>query len=128
MPFVQRVVSPVYLARARRTAKSPEPIVSNGNGPNHSGVHSNGQLKVRSRSGDTSVAFGDIEFDAVTNLTLSNALRQLASLMLLANDIFEELNKELGQITCRSKGIKSRIDKLGERVDEFDPKLVTVRK
>lgn len=68
------------------------------------------------------------EFESVTNITLSNALRQLASLVLIANDIFSELNAELQAIGERSKGIKHRIVVLEQNVERFDPKLVPVRK
>lgn len=101
MPFVQRVVTPKYVARSIK--------------PSHS-------------RGATSLPVQDYELEAITNLTLSNALRQLASLVLISNQIFTELNKELASVSERSLGIKQRIDNLSKRVEEFDPKQVTVRK
>ncbi|XP_059611005.1 uncharacterized protein LOC132257950 [Phlebotomus argentipes] len=68
----------------------------------------------------------DHELEAVTNVTLSNALKQLASLVLIANDIFTELNSQLQGVSERSRGIKQRIDVLQQRVEEFDPKMVAV--
>lgn len=70
----------------------------------------------------------DGELEAVTNNTLSNALRQLASLVLAADDIFAELRGELRGIASRSEKLKSRFDCLEERVAAYDPKKVTVRK
>lgn len=70
----------------------------------------------------------DEELQAVTNCTLSNALRQLASLVLLAEDIFSELTAQLQEVTERSKVAKSRILKINEIVEQYDPKKVTVRK
>lgn len=101
MPFVQRVVTPKYVARSTK--------------PSHS-------------RGAVSLPVQDYELEAITNLTLSNALRQLASLVLISNQIFTELNKELASVSERSLGIKQRIDNLSKRVEEFDPKQVTVRK
>ncbi|XP_055586755.1 uncharacterized protein LOC129739372 [Uranotaenia lowii] len=99
MPFVQRVVTPKYVARSTK--------------PSHS-------------RGATPLPVQDYELEAITNLTLSNALRQLASLVLISNQIFTELNKELASVSERSLGIKQRIDNLSKRVEEFDPKQVTV--
>ncbi|KAL9694417.1 hypothetical protein quinque_013702 [Culex quinquefasciatus] len=99
MPFVQRVVTPKYVARSTK--------------PSHS-------------RGAVSLPVQDYELEAITNLTLSNALRQLASLVLISNQIFTELNKELASVSERSLGIKQRIDNLSTRVEEFDPKQVTV--
>jgi hypothetical protein len=73
-------------------------------------------------------AINDHELATVTNTTFSNAIKQLASLMLIANEIFTDLTYELGQIQGRSNGLRLRIDKLATIVDEHDPKLVPVRK
>lgn len=98
MPFVQRVVEPKFLSR---TSLRDE----------------DGKLKVT-----------DEELQAVTNCTLSNALRQLASLVLLAEDIFSELTSQLEEITERSKVAKTKIERVQEIVEKYDPKKVTVRK
>ncbi|CAG9559727.1 unnamed protein product [Danaus chrysippus] len=96
MPFVQRVVEPKFLSR---TSLRDE----------------DGKLKVT-----------DEELQAVTNCTLSNALRQLASLVLLAEDIFSELTSQLEEITERSKVAKTKIERVQEVVEKYDPKKVTV--
>ncbi|XP_049870045.1 uncharacterized protein LOC126369600 [Pectinophora gossypiella] len=96
MPFVQRVVEPKFLSRT-------------------SLVDEHGRPKVT-----------DEELQAVTNCTLSNALRQLASLVLLAEDIFSELTAELQGITERSKVAQGKIVKIGEIVEKYDPKKVPV--
>lgn len=123
MPFSQRVVTPIYISRAKRAPiAAPLPTAANHN------VNDLDNICPTETPLATSVAVTDHEFDAVTNLTLSNALRQLASLVLIANDIFTELNKELHHIGDRTLVLKERIDTLDERVVQFDPKLVTVRK
>lgn len=98
MPFFQRIVEPVYLSRTRLHDENNKPIVT------------------------------DSELEAVTNSTLSNALRQLASVVLAANDIFVELTQELENVAERSKLLKTKIENIEQRVVKFDPKKVTVRK
>ncbi|XP_047510004.1 uncharacterized protein LOC125052945 isoform X1 [Pieris napi] len=96
MPFVERVVEPKFLSR---TSLRDE----------------NGKQKVT-----------DEELQAVTNCTLSNALRQLASLVLLAEDIFSELTGQLEAIKERSKAAQAKIVTINELVEKYDPKKVPV--
>lgn len=98
MPFVQRIIEPKFLSRT-------------------SLFNTDGKARVT-----------DDELIAVTNNTLANALRQLASLLLVANDIFVELAKELQTVTQRTDALKNQIESLEEEVFTFDPKKVTVRK
>jgi hypothetical protein len=98
MPFVQRVVEPKFLSRRSLHADDGQPIVT------------------------------DYELEAVTNNTLSSALRQLASLVLIANDIFEDLRKQLQDVSERSKRLQNRIVSVEGKVMAFDPRKVTVRK
>ncbi|XP_063824305.1 uncharacterized protein LOC135073964 [Ostrinia nubilalis] len=96
MPFVQRVVEPKYLSRTSLRDEAGKPRVT------------------------------DEELQAVTNCTLSNALRQLASLVLLAEDIFSELTSQLQGITERSKVAQTKIERINEIVEKYDPKKVPV--
>lgn len=98
MPFVQRVVEPKFLSRTSLRDEDGRPKVT------------------------------DEELQAVTNCTLSNALRQLASLVLLAEDIFSDLTSQLQDITGRSKIARTKIEKIYESVEKYDPKKVPVRK
>lgn len=98
MPFVQRIVEPIYLSRTSLHNEDGEAIIS------------------------------DYELEAVTNNTLSNALRQLASLVLVANDIFTELTKELQKVSTRSTELKIKIGCVEKKVSEYDPKQIAVRK
>lgn len=160
MPFVQRVVSPIYISRSTKssstsTQSSKSPKSNHVNNINNNNIE-NGDctgggegfsggncLNVNSVSGvgefSGSVCLSnnvnnkiqpisDNELESVTNLTLSNALKQLASLVSIANEIFTELQKELTNVSNRSSGIKTRIGILQKKVDDFDPKLVAVRK
>lgn len=103
MPFVQRQIEPKYIARRSAASK-------------------------KSSSGSSPLR--DNELEAITNLTLSNAMRQLASLLALSKEIFTELNKELEVVSERSTRIKGKITTLQSKVDDpsYDAKLVVVRK
>jgi hypothetical protein len=98
MPFVQRVVEPKFLSRRSLHGDDGQPLVT------------------------------DYELEAVTNNTLSSALRQLACLVLIANDIFEDLRKQLEDVSERSKRLRNRIESVEGKVMAFDPRKVTVRK
>jgi hypothetical protein len=100
MPFVQRQIEPKYIARRSTASKK------------------------------TSGPVRDNELEEITNLTFSNAMRQLASLLALSKEIFSELNRELELVSTRSVRIKERLTVLHDRVEDssFDAKLVVVRK
>ncbi|CAH1970668.1 unnamed protein product [Acanthoscelides obtectus] len=97
MPFAQRHVEPRLVSRVRLFDDEGHPKVTDG------------------------------ELEAVTNGTLCNALRQLASLVAAADSIFDELADELKRVHARSQQVKQRIDQLQPKVDRVDPKAVTVR-
>ncbi|XP_068157806.1 LOW QUALITY PROTEIN: serine-rich adhesin for platelets [Drosophila tropicalis] len=66
------------------------------------------------------------EFDSISNITLSNALRQLASLVLIASDIFDELQRDLQSVGERASRVQRKIAAVEKRVCAYDPKTVTV--
>ncbi len=113
MPFVQRVITPKYISR------STSRIQQNDGDEQNIGC---------STSCVQTLPVKDNELEAVTNVTLSNALRQLASLLLTSKEIFDDLNKELQLVSNRTQNIKVKINNLQIKVDECDPKLVPVRK
>jgi hypothetical protein len=98
MPFVQRAVGPVHLSRVKLHDEHGVPTIR------------------------------DRELDAVTNCALSNALRQMASVAALADEVFRELRDQLTDVATRSASLKRRVQALGQLVDNADPKAVTVRK
>lgn len=98
MPFVQRAVGPVHLSRVKLHDERGVPTVR------------------------------DRELDAVTNFALSNALRQMASVAALADEVFRELRDQLTNVATRSAMLQHRVQILGHLVDHADPKAVTVRK
>lgn len=134
MPFVQRVVTPIYLSRTKKHQKSGGSSTTSPTSTT-TVIAATDAFRPQPEAGGSTESqavvgkpLNDYEFEAVTNLTLSNALRQLASLVLIANDIFTELNAELHNVGERARGIKGRIDRLTVSVEQFDPKLVAVRK
>ncbi|XP_036672787.3 serine-rich adhesin for platelets isoform X1 [Drosophila suzukii] len=66
------------------------------------------------------------EFDSISNITLSNALRQLASLVLIASDIFDDLQRDLQAVGERAGRVQRKIAAVERRVCAYDPKTVTV--
>lgn len=86
------------------------------------------QRQQRTQSPTAAKIVSGHEFESISNLTLSNALRQLASLVLLANDIFDELQTELLSVGERARTVQRKIIAVEQRVSVYDPKMVTVRK
>ncbi|XP_063237348.1 mucin-5AC isoform X1 [Bacillus rossius redtenbacheri] len=96
MPFVLRAVEPVHLSRKSLHREDGSPLVNDG------------------------------ELDAVANNTLCGVLRQLASLVVVAGDIFEDLSAQLRHVGERSRRLRARISQVEEKVAAFDPKKVAV--
>lgn len=91
MPFIQQVISPVNLSR-------PDPT--------------NEKYRRDDICGD--------EFGFITNYTLSNVLRQLASVLLVADGIFQDLNVELNTIRQRTDKVKQQIEYVDKTLEEYD--------
>ncbi|XP_062126495.1 LOW QUALITY PROTEIN: uncharacterized protein LOC133839156 [Drosophila sulfurigaster albostrigata] len=77
-------------------------------------------------SGATTRVISGYEFDSISNITLSNALRQLASLVLIASDIFDDLQRDLQSVGERAGRVQRKILAVERRVCAYDPKMVTV--
>lgn len=101
MPFVQRQVEPKFIARRSSASKKFS----------------------------HSTPLQDNELESITNLTLSNAIRQLGSLLALSKEIFTELDEELEKIGDRSSNMKERLKVLNNKIEDpsYDAKLVVVR-
>uniref|UniRef100_A0A1A9VER6 Uncharacterized protein n=1 Tax=Glossina austeni TaxID=7395 RepID=A0A1A9VER6_GLOAU len=78
-----------------------------------------------SKSRSAAVIVAGHEFDSISNITLSNALRQLASLVLIASDIFADLHKELRIVGERARVVQNKIITVERSVSDYDPKTVT---
>ena len=101
MPFVLRQVTPVRLSRlgASQTASS---------------------------------SVGDDDDDVrqlISNQTLSACLRQLASLVSLASDIFAHCHDEASLLQQRTTQLSQRLDRLQSNADQrLDSRSVAIRK
>ena len=80
-----------------------------------------------SDSGEEIILEGDYDLTAVSNITLCGALQQLASVVLAAQDLAIDLEKQLTQISEKSKNLTIRIANLETRVINHNPRTVPVR-
>jgi len=62
------------------------------------------------------------EFDCVTNYTLAQAMRQMASLLKQADDIFGDLENQCAAINSTTKNIMDRVVTIEEKVNKLDSK------
>ena len=68
------------------------------------------------------------ELEAVANGAFTTSLKQLASLLTTAEDIFAELTAELTAVADRSSNLRQRLDKVEGHLATVDPKKIPVRK
>ena len=68
------------------------------------------------------------EREVVANTTLTNVLRQLSSLVLSAEDIFEELHDSFVSISDRTQTLQSRVEAVRGKVEEFKNTDTPIRK
>ena len=68
------------------------------------------------------------ELEAAANGALTASLKQLASLLVAAEDVFGELTGELATIADRSGKLRRRIDAVEAKLAQQDPKKIPVRK
>lgn len=101
MPFVQRIVEPVFLSRPTQqssTATADQPSTA-------------------------SKASHD-DFTTIANCTLANILRQLASVVLVADEILTDLGNELQTIRVRSNHIQKRIVGVEKTLENVDATII----
>lgn len=67
------------------------------------------------------------ELEAVANGALTATLKQLASLLIKAEDIFAELTQELTKVTERSASLRLRLNRVEQQLVLVDPKKIPVR-
>ena len=68
------------------------------------------------------------EFDHVANFTLAQTIRQMASLVQQAEDIFSDLEYKCNAIHKTTKRIKERVSQIEVVVNRFDAKEEKIRK
>lgn len=97
MPFIQRIVEPVFLSRPTQSTATEQPSNNNVTKTTH-----------------------DEDFTSIANCTLANILRQLASVVLVADEILSDLGNELQTIRDRSNNIQKRIIGVGKSLETVD--------
>ena len=115
MPFVLRQVTPVRLSRLIPTATAAAADDDDDDGNNQV----NGRVKD-----------DDDARQLVTNRTLSNCLRQLASVVSLANEIFSQCQCEADALNERTACLLRRLNQLQVQsaVESLDYRTVAIRK
>ena len=68
------------------------------------------------------------ERETIINTTLSGVLRQLASLVLHAEDVFHDLHKDFEDIYNRAGALCNRVKEVQEKTNRLNAKAVIVRK
>lgn len=112
MPFVQRIIEPVFLSRPTQqtTTASAAPTTTDESTSTRANQHHQPQPK--------SQQFDD--FTTIANCTLANVLRQLASVVLVADEILGNLGDELQSIRIRSERIRKRIIKVEKTIENIE--------
>lgn len=104
MPFIQRIIEPIFVSRPNEHERTKQ--TTNNNKHKASG------------------AGEDDEFTFIANCTLSNVLRQLASVVLIADEIMTDLNGELQNIRSRTEKIKQRINGVEQSLEHIDLTII----
>ncbi len=81
-----------------------------------------------SKTGENGGIVLDDPRPSISNATLAACLRQLASLVGLAADIFRNCEEESDCLLKRSAALKTRLDRIQELVSKADSRTVAIRK
>lgn len=100
MPFIQRIIEPVFLSR-----------------PTHQSTREE-STNVATNETKRNTQYDD--FYTVANCTLANVLRQLGSVVLIADEILCDLGNELQEIRSRSDNIQKRIAGVEKSLENID--------
>lgn len=114
MPFIQRIVEPVFLSRPTQQSTTAEQQ------PSSTATVS---TTVSKTTTTTTVATHD-DFTLIANCTLANILRQLASVVLVADEILNDLGNELQTIRNRSNNIQKRIVDVEKSLENIDETII----
>lgn len=127
MPFIQRIIEPVFVSRPTLTTSSSSPEHSQSliQRPAESSSCASSSLSstpqtLKAKSTTTTCD----DFGAISNCTLSNILRQLASLVLCADGILGSLGDELQRIQHRTEKIKRRLVGVERSIEEIDETII----
>lgn len=103
MPFIQRIIEPVFVSRPSEHEQTIQTT---------HGKHKKPSIN------------DDDDFTSIANCTLSNVLRQLASVVLIADGIMTDLNGELQIIRSRTEKIRGRINGVEKSLENIDLTII----
>lgn len=118
MPFIQRIVEPVFLSRPTQSSQSIVTTTTTA-----TAAAANGDQQP-STSSNASKAKSHDDFTTIANCTLANILRQLASVVLVADEILSDLGNELQSIRDRSTNIQKRIVGVEKSLENVDATII----
>lgn len=115
MPFIQRIIEPVFLSRPTQQSTTAEQQPS-------STETATTTTTTVSKAKTTTTTHDD--FTSIANCTLANILRQLASVVLVADEILSDLGNELQTIRDRSNNIQKRIVGVEKSLENIDETII----
>lgn len=118
MPFVQRIIEPVFLSRPTQQSTTDESTSHRTNQHQLQRPQSQSQHHQHQQKQQQSIEYDD--FTTIANCTLANVLRQLASVVLVADEILGNLGNELQAIRIRSHLIQKRIINVGKTIENIE--------
>lgn len=118
MPFIQRIIEPVFLSRPTQQSTTAEQQPSS----TVTATATTTTTTVSKTTTTTAATYDD--FTSIANCTLANILRQLASVVLVADKILSELGNELHTIRDRSNNIQKRIVGVEKSLENIDETII----
>lgn len=109
MPFIQRTIEPVFLSRPTQQQQQQSSATTSGESS------SIAKAKKQSQNDD---------FTLIANCTLANVLRQLGSVVLIADEILSDLGNELHTIRIRSDKIQKRITNVEKSLENIEETII----
>lgn len=110
MPFIQRTIEPVFLSRPTQQQQQQQASATTAGG-------SSSIAKAKKQSQND-------EFTLIANCTLANVLRQLGSVVLIADEILSDLGNELHRIRIRSDKIRKRITNVEKSLENIEETII----
>lgn len=109
MPFIQRIIEPVFLSRPTQQTTALA------NDPTNSAITAAAPPAAQQTNDD---------FTLIANCTLANVLRQLASVVLVADEILSDLGNELHAIRHRTENIRQRIVGVEKNLENIESTII----
>lgn len=115
MPFIQRIIEPVFLSRPTQQQQQQQQRQQQSSATTPRESSSIAKTKKQSQNDD---------FTLIANCTLANVLRQLGSVVLIADEILSDLGNELHTIRIRSDKIRKRITNVEKSLGNVEATII----